>query len=177
MKKIMFATISLVFMTVLAFSQEVIETYDINKDKQTTVIVRDSVESDKDILDQLDLDDYTVGEEVYITAEMWKEIQEQQLDSKTNTKPEKVEVVLQDGRASVQAATKVETKKDEVEIVKEEKVEKKTTKTKKTTSTSKKKATKRKKSKRAKKYRYKKSKRAKRRRIGRRSSKTTCYSF
>lgn len=75
MRRIMILNFFIVGIIFSSFAQKTIETYDINEDKQTTVILRDSSKSDKDILSELDLDDYTVGEEVYITAEMWKKMQ------------------------------------------------------------------------------------------------------
>jgi len=50
------------------------DTYQDEWDGQTTVIIKDSTSTNDAILDQLDLDDYTVGQEVRITENMIAEL-------------------------------------------------------------------------------------------------------
>jgi hypothetical protein len=112
MKRLAILNICLLLTMVSSFAQTVLETYDVNDDKQTTVIVRDSVESDRDILDKLDLDDYTVGEEVFITDEMWTTMQKKQEKTPDNkltnpvVKAETAQVVMVQEKVAVQVAAK-----------------------------------------------------------------------
>ncbi|MGK0389019.1 MAG: hypothetical protein ACI94Y_001753 [Maribacter sp.] len=50
------------------------DTYMDKMNGQTTVIIKDSTTTDLDILDQLDMDNYTVGQEVRITEDMITEM-------------------------------------------------------------------------------------------------------
>ena len=64
-----------VFMVDAQEDKEVIkDTYMDKMNGQTTVIIKDSTTTDLDVLDQLDMDNYTVGQEVRITENMIEEM-------------------------------------------------------------------------------------------------------
>lgn len=172
MKRLTILNICLLLTIVSSFAQTVLETYDVHEDKQTTVILRDSMESDEEILNQLDLDDYAVGEEVYITAEMWAKIQKEQ---------EKIPVVaVVEGVSEEKVLNPVmETEVPKEKVIQEKKEVKavaKPTKATKAKSSSSQVKAKKKKAKKKKKYRLKKPKR-KRSGSGIRGGRMACYRF
>lgn len=81
----------------VSFAQEqVLGVYDVNAPTRTaTVMTRDSSQSDRDILDQLNIDDYEIGEEVMITSEEWAKIQAEQ-ERKKKERLEKEETPTQE---------------------------------------------------------------------------------
>lgn len=172
MKRLTILNICLLFTMVSSFAQTVLETYDVTDDKQTTIILRDSVESDRDILDQLDLDDYAVGEQVFITDEMWAAMQKKQ------EKTPDVQLINPVIGAEVPQEIMVQEEimvrgKSVVQIVAKPA---KVTKTTKAKSSSSKKTAKKKKAKKKKRVKIKKSKRRKGGN-GSRGGRMACYSF
>lgn len=76
MKRILNILIVLLF-SIASQAQEdeiIKDTYQDKMNGQTTVIIKDSTSTDVDVLNQLDLDDYTVGQEVRITEDMIAEL-------------------------------------------------------------------------------------------------------
>lgn len=64
-----------VFMVAQEEDKDIIkDTYMDKMNGQTTVIIKDSTTTDLDVLDQLDMDNYTVGQEVRITEDMIAEM-------------------------------------------------------------------------------------------------------
>ncbi len=59
-------------------AQDIKEQYADEDNGQNTVIVKDKEISDLDILNQLDIDDYSVGQEVRITPEMLEQLKKQE---------------------------------------------------------------------------------------------------
>ena len=74
--KPIFNIITILFFTISIQAQDgtIKDTYQDKMNGQTTVIIKDSTSTDQDVLNQLDLDDYTVGQEVRITGDMIAEL-------------------------------------------------------------------------------------------------------
>ncbi len=83
-------------------AQVVVDKYQDEEDQQTTVVVKERGAADEDVLDKLDIDNYTVGQEVRITPAMLKKIQKQEVarrnhrlktETKELIKPRKKKIV------------------------------------------------------------------------------------
>ena len=74
------------------------DTYQDKSNGQTTVIIKDSTSTDEDILSQLDLDNYTVGQEVRITEDMIAEM----------NRRERIKALGYDPKAKEEAVPKTE---------------------------------------------------------------------
>jgi len=140
-------------MILSAQAQKVLETYDVKTDKQTKTIIKDKKTTDKDVLAELDLDDYAVGQEVYITAEMLNKAKIK-TDSKKATKPvSQKKAVTQKTKKTASRSTTSKSKK-KASSAKRKKVKKKT-----------------------KRYRSKRKGHRKGRRSARKTGRMACYRF
>ncbi len=101
---IIYSILLLFLGTALLAQDEVIkDTYQDRMNGQTTVIIKDSTSTDQDVLNQLDLDQYTVGQEVRITEDMIAELNRRERMKALGYDP--------------QAASEKETEDSEVEVL------------------------------------------------------------